>query len=60
MYAYRILDEKLREAAASVLPVCGVVAALCLLLVPVEAGLMLSFLIASALLVLGMGLFTLG
>lgn len=60
MYAYRILDEKLREAAAAVLPVCGVVAALCLLLVPVEAGLMLSFLIASALLVLGMGLFTLG
>ena len=57
---YRVLAEKLKEAAASVLPVTAIVAVLCLALVRVEAGLMLSFLLGSGLLILGMGLFTLG
>ena len=51
---YRVLAEKLKEAAASVLPV------LCLALVRVDEGLMLSFLLGSGLLILGKGLFTLG
>ena len=57
---YRVLAEKLKEAAASVLPVTAIVAALCLALVRVDTGLMLSFLLGSGLLILGMGLFTLG
>ena len=57
---YRVLAEKLREAAASVLPVTAIVAVLCLALVRVDVGLMLSFLLGSGLLILGMGLFTLG
>ena len=56
----RVLAEKLKEAAASVLPVTAIVAVLCLALVRVDVGLMLSFLIGSGLLILGMGLFTLG
>ena len=50
----------MKEAAASVLPVTVIVAVLCLALVPVDTGLMLSFLIGSLLLIVGMGLFTLG
>ena len=56
----KVLAEKCKEAAASVLPVTAIVAALCLALVPVDVGLMLSFLVGSGLLILGMGLFTLG
>ena len=55
-----VLAEKLKEAAASVLPVTAIVAVLCLALVRVDVGLMLSFLLGSGLLILGMGLFTLG
>ena len=54
------LLEKWKEAAASVLPVTAIVLAVCLLAVPVESGLMLAFLIGSLLLIVGMGLFTLG
>ena len=53
MYRKQVLLEKLKEAAASVLPICFV-------LVPVDTGLMLSFVLATAMLILGMGLFTLG
>ena len=56
----RVLAEKLKEAAASVLPVTAIVAVLCLALVRVDVGLMLSVLLGSGLLILGMGLFTLG
>ena len=54
------INEKMKESAASVLPVTVIVAVLCLALVPVDTGLMLSFLIGSLLLIVGMGLFTLG
>ena len=54
------LLEKWKEAAASVLPVTAIVLAVCLLAVPVESGLMLAFLIGSLMLIVGMGLFTLG
>lgn len=60
MQTNRILLEKLKEAAASVLPITGVVCAVCFALVPVDASLLLSFLLGSVMLIAGMGLFTLG
>ncbi len=42
------------------LPISLIVLAICFVLVPVDTGLMLSFVLATALLILGMGLFTLG
>ena len=55
MYQKQILMEKLKEATASVLPISLIVMAISFVLVPVDAGLMLT-----AMLILGMGLFTLG
>jgi len=60
LYRKQVLLEKLREAAASVLPISLIVLAICFVLVPVDTGLMLSFVLATAMLILGMGLFTLG
>ncbi|MBS1451509.1 MAG: DUF1538 domain-containing protein [Oscillospiraceae bacterium] len=60
LYRRQELLEKLKEAAASVLPISLIVLAICFVLVPVDTGLMLSFVLATALLILGMGLFTLG
>ncbi len=55
-----LLFEKFREAAASVLPIVIIVGVMCLTFVPMQADLMLSFLIGSLMLIVGMGLFTLG
>ena len=55
-----VLKEKIAEALASVLPVTGIVLFLLVTFVPVSASMMLSFLIGAVLLILGMGLFTLG
>ncbi len=55
-----VILEKLRESAVSVLPITGIVFVLCLFLVPVGTDLLLSFLIAAAMLLVGMGLFNLG
>lgn len=55
-----LLKEKMRESVASVLPITLIVACLCLLLIPVNNGLMLSFLIGSVMIIIGMGLFTIG
>ena len=55
-----VINEKMREASASVLPVTGIVFVLCLFFVPMDTGLLLSFLIGSAMLIVGMGLFTIG
>ena len=60
MYIRNIIKEKLREAMASVLPITVIVALLCFALIPMDSGLMLSFLVGAGLLVLGMGFFTLG
>ena len=57
MYQKQILFEKLKEATASVLPISLIVMAISFVLVPVDAGLMLSFILATAMLILGMGLF---
>jgi len=51
---------KFREAAASVLPIVLIVVALALTFVPVSPDLMLSFLLGSLMLIVGMGLFTMG
>ena len=52
--------KKLRESAASVLPVVLIVAILCLLWVPMQNDLMLAFVIGAVFLIVGMGLFTMG
>ena len=54
------LIEKFKEAAASVLPIVIIVGMMCLTFIPMQADLMLSFLLGSLMLIVGMGLFTLG
>lgn len=60
MYNKSIIKEKLKESMASVLPITVIVALLCFAFIPMDSGLMLSFLVGAGLLVLGMGFFTLG
>ena len=60
MSPQKLLYEKFKEAAASVLPIVIIVGVMCLTFVPMQADLMLSFLIGSLMLIVGMGLFTLG
>lgn len=52
--------EKTREAAVSVLPIVAIVIVLCLFVMPMQADLLLCFLIGGLLIVAGMGLFSLG
>lgn len=52
--------EKFKEAGAAVLPITLIVAVMCLSFVPVTPDLMLSFIIGALLLIVGMGMFTLG
>lgn len=54
------LTEKIREAAASVLPLVVLVTLLCFGFLPVETDVMLSFLVGTLFVVLGIGLFSLG
>ncbi len=56
----QLFVEKGKEAVASVLPITLIVAAICLLLVPVDNDLMLAFFIGSIMLIAGMALFTVG
>lgn len=53
MYQKQILLEKLKEACASVLPISLIVLAICLFLVPMDTGLVLSFVLAIAMLIWG-------
>ena len=55
-----ILGPKISESLSSVLPVTGIVLLLMSTIVPVPAAMLLSFLIGAVLLIIGMGLFTLG
>ena len=50
----------MRESAVSVLPILLIVGALCFTISPIPTDLMLCFLVGSLLLILGMGLFSLG
>lgn len=60
MVYHNVLTEKMKESVLSVLPITLIVAVLCIFFVPIESGLMLSFLIGSIMIIFGMGLFTLG
>ena len=56
---YIMISEKLSEAAKSVIPIVAVVLVLSLTIAPIPTDLMLSFLLGTLFLVLGMGLFSL-
>lgn len=55
-----ILLEKLSEALKSVLPVATILFLLCFSIVPVPNSILMSFVVGTILLIVGMGLFTLG
>ena len=55
-----ILLEKIKESLSSVLPVTGIVMILLITIAPVNAPILLSFIIGAVMLILGMSLFTLG
>ncbi|MBE6598454.1 MAG: DUF1538 domain-containing protein [Ruminococcaceae bacterium] len=57
---HAVLREKIRESLISVLPIIVIVMLLCLTIAPVPAELLLSFLIGAVMIIVGMGLFTLG
>lgn len=50
----------MKESVSSVLPIALIVLVLCFFVVPVSSGLVLSFLIGTAMIIVGMGLFTIG
>ncbi len=50
----------MKESVSSVLPISFIVLVLCLFVVPISSGLVLSFLIGTAMIIVGMGLFTIG
>lgn len=54
------MTEKLRESALSVVPIAVIVSVMCLCVIPTETDLLLSFLVGTAFIILGMGLFSLG
>ncbi|MBQ7564491.1 MAG: DUF1538 domain-containing protein [Lachnospiraceae bacterium] len=58
--SYRNIRGKLKESLLSVLPIMGIVLALCLAVVPLSSGILLTFLCGGALLILGMMFFTIG
>lgn len=55
-----ILHEKWSESLKSVLPIAIIVFVICFTLVPVPNSALLAFIIGAVMLVIGMGLFTLG
>lgn len=55
-----ILAAKLAESLKSTLPVVAIVFAVCFIFIPVPAGALLAFVFGSILLVVGVGLFTIG
>ena len=56
----RALGEKVRESLTSVLPITGVVLLLSITISPLSTGTTVMFLFGALMLILGMGLFTLG
>ena len=56
----KIFKEKVLESLMSVLPVAGIVLILSIILVPLDVGNMMIFLLSTVLLVFGMGMFQLG
>lgn len=60
MTRHNAFKEKMKESVYSVLPIVLIVAALCMLFVPINSGLMLSFLVGAVMIIIGMGTFTIG
>jgi hypothetical protein len=56
----KILKEKIREAYTAVLPISVIVLVASVVLVPMPTGTILMFIVGAALLIIGMGFFTLG
>jgi MFS family permease len=56
----KVLQEKIKEAFSSVLPITAIVLIASIVLVPMSAGIIVMFLVGAALLIIGMGFFTLG
>jgi hypothetical protein len=56
----KILREKIREAYTSVLPISAIVLIASVILVPMPTGTILMFIVGAAMLIVGMGFFTLG
>ena len=56
----KILSEKIKEAFSSVLPITGIVIVASVILTPIPSGTVLMFIAGAALLIIGMGFFTLG
>jgi len=55
-----ILWEKVKESLASVLPITTIVLVLCFSIAPVQNATLIAFIMGAVLLIVGMGLFTLG
>lgn len=55
-----LLSEKLKESTGAVLPIVLIVCAVCMVFVPIESGLLLSFLLGSVMLIAGMAVFSVG
>ena len=55
-----VIREKLYEAVTSVIPIALIVALLCFTIAPMQTDLMLSFIIGTAMLIAGLGLFSYG
>ena len=60
LFQRTILTEKIKESLSSVLPVTAIVFLLLITVAPVSASILISFIIGTVLLIVGMGLFTLG
>ena len=58
--AKTVLDQKIRESVASVLPILGIVLVLSFTVAPVPTEVLLAFLMGAVLLIVGMALFNLG
>ncbi len=55
-----VIREKVKEAFSSVLPIALIVLVLCFTLIPMDSGLLLSFIAGVACVIVGIGLFSLG
>ncbi|MBQ5362929.1 MAG: DUF1538 domain-containing protein, partial [Clostridia bacterium] len=60
MFEKTVLLEKIKESFSAVMPVTLITVLLVITISPVHAGTLLSFMVGAILLILGMGLFSLG
>lgn len=55
-----VFKNVVKESVKAVLPIVGIVLALCFIFVPLDNNLMMSFIIGAAIIIIGMGLFNMG